>query len=269
MRYRPLLACLFALMLGFVTACSEAPPAQQGPLTYDQIHGTGLAAICPEVKTTTRGKIEVPAGKGLKLDDVCLQPVSIDVEEEKRTGEKQFVSTKRFIIPGATLGPIQAEVRSEGGGLAFDVLDGMTFQATTVELPGRERVPLLFSAIDFKGKATSAGAIDSSTDFEGKFSVPGYRGSTFLDPRGRGTETGYEAVVGLQAAQEDYPEGSLKVDELTEGDMSIQIARVDPATGEIGGSFVSYQMSSDEQKTLEPHLVRIQGIFYGRVADDA
>ena len=40
-------------------------------------------------------------------------------------------------------------------------------------------------------------------------------------------------------------------------------------TGEIGGNFISYQMSSDEQGTLESHLVRVQGIFYGRVAGDA
>lgn len=36
--------------------------------------------------------------------------------------------------------------------------------------------------------------------FGGEFLVPSYRGSTFLDPKGRGAATGYDNAVALPAA---------------------------------------------------------------------
>ena len=268
MKYRSLVAMLLALVLGFtVTACGEAPQ-QQGPLTYDQIHATGLAALCPEVADNARGKIETTAGQRFDLDDVCFQPVSIEVEEERRGGEKEFVGTKNVTRQTFTLGPAQAELVSSGTELEFNILDGMTFQATTAQLPGREQAPILLSIKGLKATADSAdGSINSSLDFEGNYVVEGYRSSLFLDPKGRGSETGYEMAVGLQAAQDDFDEGTVKTDEFTDAKMSFSITRVDPSTGELGGNFVAYQMSSDEQGTLEAHLVRVQGLFYARIVD--
>ncbi len=62
--------------------------------------------------------------------------------------------------------------------------DGIDFQPITVQLPGGERVPLFFTIKGFTGK-TEAGfnSINSSTDFEGEFKVPSYRGAGFLDPK--------------------------------------------------------------------------------------
>ncbi|MEL7475803.1 MAG: photosystem II manganese-stabilizing polypeptide [Cyanobacteria bacterium J06555_12] len=270
MRYRSLLAMLLALFLGVtVTACGEAPQ-QDGPLTYDQVHNSGLAALCPEVSDFARGKIEMTAGQTLKMDDICMQPVSIEVEEERRNGEKEFVGTKNVTRDTYTLGPAQGYITSSGDSLEFGITDGMTYQATTAQMPGREQIPILLSIKRLKATSPSVdGSINSSIDFEGNYTVQGYRGSTFLDPKGRGSETGYAMANGLQAAQDEFPEGTFKTDEFTKGDVSIQIARVDPETGEIGGNFISYQMSSDEQGTLEAHLVRVQGIFYGRVTGDA
>ncbi|MEO1134096.1 MAG: photosystem II manganese-stabilizing polypeptide [Cyanobacteria bacterium J06639_1] len=269
MSYRSILAVLLGLVMLVTSACSEAPNADNGPLTFDQIHNTGLAAICPEVDETARGKIDIAPGEVLNLNQVCFQPVKIEVEEERRNGETEFVNTKSFILKGATLGPALAKAYPVGDDLEFDVLSGMISQPTTVQLPGREQVPLLFSVNELKAIAPgSASGIDRSSEFEGKFKVFGYRGSSFLDPKARGSETGYDSAVGLQAAQENYQKTN-KVDEITEGDMSIQIARVDPLTGEMSGSFVSYQMSSDEQGTLESHPVRIQGLFYAHVVEEA
>ncbi|MEN9204891.1 MAG: photosystem II manganese-stabilizing polypeptide [Thermostichales cyanobacterium SZTDM-1c_bins_54] len=244
-----------------------AAAAQQKLLTYDQVVGTGQAALCPQLPDSARGKIEVPAGKVLKLTDVCFQPIRIEVEEEKRNGEKEFLETKMFIPSGATLGPIKAEVRAipEENALALDVVDGITQQPTTVQLPRRERIALLFSVRRLHGIAKgSATSINPSTDFEGDFEVPGYHMSTFLDPRARGSGTGYEVAVGLQAAQDEFATNK-KVDEIASGHLSLRIARVDSSTGELAGSFVSLQPSSTEQGALEPKTVRIQGLFYGRV----
>ena len=54
---------------------------------------------------------------------------------------------------------------------------GLDFAAVTVQMPGGERVPFLFTVkeMDLKGK------VDGT--FEGSFLVPSYRGSTFLDPK--------------------------------------------------------------------------------------
>lgn len=269
MSYRSILAVLLGFVMLVTSACSGAPQASDGPLTFDQIHNTGLAAICPEVDETARGKIDIAPGETLALNNLCFQPVKIEVEEERRTGEKEFISTKSFILKGATLGPALGQMVAKGDDLEFDVLSGMISQPTTVQLPGREQVPLLFSVNDLQAIAPgSASGIDRSSEFNGNFKVFGYRGSSFLDPRARGSETGYESAVGLQAAQDEFVKSS-KVDEVTEGNMSIQIARVDPLSGEMSGSFVSYQMSSDEQGTLESKPVRIQGLFYAHVADQA
>lgn len=141
--------------------------------------------------------------------------MQIEVEEEKRNGEKEFIKAKNIMISAATLGPIKAEVTAKEGGLEFKVVDGITFQPTTGQLPRRELVPFLFSVKDLVATAQGS-VIDPSTDFEGEFLVPGYRTSSFLDSRGRGSSTGYDTAVGLQAAKEDFA-ANRKVDEISRG----------------------------------------------------
>ncbi len=262
---RLILTGLLSLCLSCV--CWAAPVlAAQGPLTYDQIRNTGKAGICPTVPDSARDRIPVPQGAVVKLTDVCFQPVQIEVEEEKRNGEKEFLKAKPIMLYAATIGPVKAEVKSlNNSTLEFVVTDGMASQPTTAQMPRRELVPLLFSVKQLRAIAQgNEAAISPSTDFEGDFLVPGYRSSTFLDPRGRGSATGYDSAVGLQAVQDEF-EDSIKTDELSEGSLSLQIARVDDLTGEISGSFVSLQPSSTEQGTMEPKLVRIQGLFYARL----
>ena len=60
MRYRALIVAFFALCLGLITACSDAPSASVSDvLTYEQIRGTGLANKCPQLTETSRGSITV------------------------------------------------------------------------------------------------------------------------------------------------------------------------------------------------------------------
>ena len=79
-----------------------------------------------------------------------------------------------------------------GGSITLKEEDGLDYQATTVQLPGGERVPFLFTIKELDAKGTTAG-------FGGEFTVPSYRGATFLDPKGRGGATGYDNAVALPA----------------------------------------------------------------------
>lgn len=55
--------------------------------------------------------------------------------------------------------------------------EGLDFSAVTVQMPGGERVPFLFTV----KQLSASGAIDG--EIKGDFLVPSYRGSTFLDPK--------------------------------------------------------------------------------------
>jgi photosystem II oxygen-evolving enhancer protein 1 len=79
-----------------------------------------------------------------------------------------------------------------GGTIELKEEDGLDYQATTVQLPGGERVPFLFTIKELVAKGKADG-------FGGEFTVPSYRGATFLDPKGRGGATGYDNAVGLPA----------------------------------------------------------------------
>ena len=54
--------------------------------------------------------------------------------------------------------------------------DGIDYAAVTVQLPGGERVPFLFTIKELEAKGTADA-------FGGEFVVPSYRGSSFLDPK--------------------------------------------------------------------------------------
>lgn len=62
------------------------------------------------------------------------------------------------------------------GKVDFQEEDGIDYAAVTVQLPGGERVPFLFTVKELNAK----GSLDG---FGGDFTVPSYRGSSFLDPK--------------------------------------------------------------------------------------
>lgn len=62
------------------------------------------------------------------------------------------------------------------GKVDFQEEDGIDYAAVTVQLPGGERVPFLFTVKELNAKGTLDG-------FGGDFTVPSYRGSSFLDPK--------------------------------------------------------------------------------------
>jgi photosystem II oxygen-evolving enhancer protein 1 len=273
MRYRAFIVAFLALCLGVLTACSDGPAnaTSTEKLTYDQIRNTGLANNCPQLAETTRGSISLDSGQSYVLLDVCLQPTTFFVKEEPANKRQvaEFIPGKLLTRYTSSLDQVRGDLKVGGdGSLTFIEKDGLDFQPITVQLPGGERVPFLFTIKNLVAKTQSGlDSINTSTDFEGEFKVPSYRGAVFLDPKGRGVASGYDNAIALpsQADREDLTRANVKRVETIPGSISLQVAKVDSRTGEIAGTFESEQPSDTDLGAAEPKEVLIRGIFYGRI----
>lgn len=249
----------------------KAWAANSNSLTYDQIRGTGLANTCPKLGETTRGSLPIDPDQSYIMTNLCLEPITFLVKEEPANRRKvaEFVPTKLMTRATSTLDAIQGNLQSNpDGSLTFIEEDGIDFQPITVQLPGGERVPFLFTVKNLVAK-TQPGttSINTSTDFEGEFNVPSYRTSNFLDPKGRGLSAGYDTAVGLITGgeSEELARANIKQFESEKGRISLQVAKVDSNAGEIAGTFESEQISDTEFGAHEPYEVKIRGIFYSRL----
>merc|ERR1719410_2336998 len=195
-----------AIAVGVATSAPDAANAltksQINELSYLQVKGTGLANRCPEVK----GEDTITPKSGSKLVDMCIEPKAWAVEEEIGRGgktEKKFVNSKVMTRQTYTLAGVEG-VLDTSGGITFKEKEGIDYAATTVQLPGGERVPFLFTVKDLVAKGTG-GSFKPGFQMGGDFTVPSYRTGLFLDPKGRGGVTGYDMAValpGLQSGEE-------------------------------------------------------------------
>merc|ERR1712048_1546494 len=111
--------------------------------------------------------------------------------------------------------------------------------------------PFLFTVknlVATSGAATSS--IDPGLTFAGKFTVPSYRTGLFLDPKGRGTTTGYDQTVGLAGLVSSgdealYNENNKKFDVLG-GNLELTVTDINTELGEIGGTFAQAQASDTD-----------------------
>lgn len=274
MRYRTLIVTLLALCLGILTACSGGPTSESGSrdlLTYDQIRGTGLANKCPLMAETTRGSIPIESSQSYRIVDLCLEPTTFFVKEEpaNKRQKAEFIAGKLLTRNTSSIDQVQGKLQvNEDGSLTFVEQDGLDFQAITVQMPGGERVPFLFTIKDLVAQTQPGlSSINTSTDFEGEFKVPSYRGAAFLDPKGRGVVSGYDAAVALPAGadSEELTRANVKQAETLNGRISLQIAKVDSNTGELAGTFLSEQPSDTDLGAGEAKEVKIKGLFYARI----
>jgi len=245
-------------------------------LTYQQVKGTGLANRCPEVgEQAAGGIIKFEDGVKYKLTELCLEPKSFQIEEEvaKRRGEtkKEFVDTKLMTRATYTLSGIEGPVVFKDGGLTFLEKGGIDYAATTVQLPGGERVPFLFTVKELEAKFSTS-SIQAGTELGGNFKTPSYRTGLFLDPKGRGGTTGYDMAVALPGMQADGAEGqdelfgeTNKVFQVTDGSIEMAFNRVDQTAGEFSGVFVSEQLSDTDMGSKAPKKVLLKGIVYGKI----
>jgi photosystem II oxygen-evolving enhancer protein 1 len=276
MRYRALIVTFFAFCLAVLTACSTPVNSlTKDQLTYDQIVNTGLANTCPQLTETVRGSIPIEAGKNYTLSNLCVEPQEYFVKEETASKRKQggYIAGKVVTRETSSLDQVSGTISVGNDGiLTFTEEDGIDFQAVTIQLPGGEQVPFLFTMKNLVA-TTKPGPLEitSSTDFSGKFKVPSYRGAVFLDPKARGTASGYDNAVALPGGSDAKELTRANVKQLVTGvgEMSLQITKVDQETGEIAGVFESEQPSATDLGAEDPEEVKIRGIFYGRIAPKA
>lgn len=275
MKYRALIVAILALCLSVViTACGESSTAMTPKqLTYDDIRNTGLANNCPQLAETARGSLPIDSSKNYTLKELCLQPTSFFIKEESANKRQQaeYLPGKLLTRYTSSLTQILGNLTPQADkSLKFVEVDGIDFQAVTVQLPSGEQVPFLFTVKQLTA-TTEPGveSINTSTDFEGTFNVPSYRGATFLDPKARGVATGYDNAVALpaQADAEDLSLANVKLADVKQGKISLQISKVDSRTGEIAGTFESEQPSDTDLGAKEAVEVKIRGNFYGRVEE--
>jgi photosystem II oxygen-evolving enhancer protein 1 len=253
--------------------------------TYDEVKGTGLANRCNIVQTPRNDPSTGQAGdrettitvkSGSKLVDFCLEPKQFFVEEEiatkKGTVESKYVPTKLMTRQTYTLDGITGTYSQENGKLQFKEEDGIDYAPTTVQMPGGERVPFLFTVKELLAVGAKEGYdVKPGYDFGGKFSVPSYRSGLFLDPKGRGMTTGYDmaqALTGLQTGNDGDArlenENNKKFDNL-QGSVEFQVQSVNAEFGEFGGVFVSTQPGDTDQGTQKPKKILLKGVFFGKI----
>jgi photosystem II oxygen-evolving enhancer protein 1 len=230
-------------------------------LTYLQVKGTGLANTCPVVEAGVSGK-EIKAGD-YALEKFCMEPTSFTVKEESqfKAGESEFSKTRLMTRLTYTLDGMAGSFKvGSDGSVAIQEKDGLDYAPVTVQLPGGERVPFLFTLKEFTGKG-------NTSQFGGDFVVPSYRGSSFLDPKGRGGSTGYDNAVALpaRADSEELQKENTKNAAALKGSAVFNVAKYDPATGEIAGVFESIQPSDTDLGAKVPKDVKITGLWYAQL----
>jgi photosystem II oxygen-evolving enhancer protein 1 len=209
------------------------------------------------------------------MTSLCLQPTAFFVKEETASKRQKsgFVPAKLMTRFTSSIDSVQGKLKvNSDGSLTFTEDDGMDFQPITVQLPGGERVPFLFTIKDLVATSQpGATSINTSTDFEGSFKVPSYRTSNFLDPKGRGLTAGYDNAVALpaQADSEELAKENVKRFQLDKGHVSLRVAKVDNVTGELAGTFESEQPSETDMGSREASTVKIRGLFYAKVESAA
>jgi len=266
-----------ALAFGSVTAASAGPftRGEIASLTYEQIKGTGLANTCPRTEQGGKKVIELSGGKKYKIEEFCMEPTSFQVLEDKMTKNgvvTEAVDTKVTTRQTYTLTGIDGDLKVDGGKITFEEKDGIDYAASTVQLPGGERVPFLFTVKNLVAKSEQAtNKIEPGMTMGGPFTVPSYRTGLFLDPKGRGTTTGYDQAVALPALQAGgdeamFKENNKKFDVLN-GSVQLKVTDVNAELGEFGGVFVQKQPSDTDLGSKVPKELLLKGSFFGTVVE--
>jgi len=263
-----------AALAGAFAAGVAVAPAQAltkseiNSLSYLQVKGTGLANRCAEVV----GEDSIKPTSGQKLVDMCIEPKAWAVEEEIGKGgktEKKFVNSKVMTRQTYTLEGIEGPLTNSGK-IVFTEKEGIDYAPTTVQLPGGERVPFLFTVKDLV--ATGSGdTFKPGFQMGGDFTTPSYRTGLFLDPKGRGGTTGYDMAValpGLQSGEEGDEElfgENNKTFDITQGRIEMEVNKVNADESEIGGVFVATQLGDTDMGSKIPKKILTKGIFYAKV----
>lgn len=256
------LAATSAVLAGSANAASLTY-AEKYSLSYTEMKGSGLSNTCPVLATSTGSKLDLRAGK-YKFDNMCLEPSSfmVRVPSPDKT-PTDFQKSKLMTRLTYTLDGIRGDIEVDGSGTwTMKELDGIDYAATTVKLGGGQLVPFLFTVKDFEVKG-------DGQQFIGQFNVPSYRGSTFLDPKGRGGATGYDYAIALPGGgagdSEELQGENTKNMAPKIGTVAFKIAKVNAETGEVAGVFESIQPSDDDMGAKTAKDLKISGVWYAQI----
>eukprot|EP00550_Attheya_septentrionalis_P006525 CAMPEP_0198285192 /NCGR_PEP_ID=MMETSP1449-20131203/4503_1 /TAXON_ID=420275 /ORGANISM="Attheya septentrionalis, Strain CCMP2084" /LENGTH=307 /DNA_ID=CAMNT_0043982503 /DNA_START=51 /DNA_END=974 /DNA_ORIENTATION=- len=259
-----------AIAVGVAAAPAQAiTKSEINQLSYLQVKGTGLANRCPEVI----GEDSITPKAGARFSEMCIEPKAWAVEEDIGKGgktEKKFVNSKVMTRQTYTLDGIEGKIESVGGNLVLTEQEGIDYAATTVQLPGGERVPFLFTVKDLVAKG-NAGSFKPGFQMGGDFNTPSYRTGLFLDPKGRGGTTGYDMAQGLPGLQsgeegdDDLFKENNKTFDVTQGRIEMEVNKVNAEESEIGGVFVATQLGDTDMGSKVPKKILSKGIFYARI----
>lgn len=231
-------------------------------LTYLQVKGSGIANTCPVIEGGSSNLKDLKPAS-YKISKFCMEPTAFKVKEESQFANKpaEFVKTKLMTRLTYTLDEMSGTFKVDSSGkVEFQEEDGIDYAPVTVQLPGGERVPFLFTVKELNAK----GALDG---FGGDFTVPSYRGSSFLDPKGRGGSTGYDNAVALPARSDsdELAKENTKSTIALRGQAVFSVAKIDTETNEIAGVFESIQPSDTDLGSKAPKDIKITGLWYGQL----
>merc|ERR1712087_859911 len=206
---------------------------------------------------------QVPTAQALTYQEKqALTYLQVKDEAVAKGAKADFVKTKLMTRLTYTLDEISGRFKvGSDGSVELKEEDGIDYAATTVQLPGGERVPFLFTVKELVAKGNLG-------QFGGDFIVPSYRGSSFLDPKGRGATTGYDTAVALPAAgdSEELEKENSKSTKVLKGSIVFSTASINNATGEIAGVFESIQPSDTDLGAKAPKDIKITGLWYGQLS---
>ncbi|KAJ8645702.1 hypothetical protein MRB53_007450 [Persea americana] len=229
--------------------------------TYMEVKGTGTVNQC---HTIEGGVDSFPFKPGkYSMKKFCREPTSFTVKAEGviKNSPPEFQKSKLMTRLTYTLDEIEGpfEVSSDGT-VKFEEKDGIDYASVTFQLPGGECVPFLFTI----KQLVASGKPDS---FGGQFLVPSYRGSSFLDPKGRGGSTGYDNAVALPAGgrgdEEELTKENIKDPSSSTGKIRFSATKSKPESGEL--NWRSIQPSDTDLGAKAPKDVKIQGIWYAQL----
>lgn len=215
-------------------------------LTYKEVKGTGIANECPLVdnKNAQSDLSSLNPGE-YSLQQFCMEPTKFQVQEDESKG---FQDTKLMTRLTYTLDGMTGKFKyGRDGKIGIEESEGIDYAATTVKLPGGDKVPFLFSMKSLKAEG-------KADDIKGEFNVPSYRGATFLDPKGRGEVTGYDNAVALPAKSDDeeLSKENAKSTAPSKGNARFRVTAYNPETKEVGGVFESLQPSDTDLGAKTP-----------------
>merc|ERR1712159_711886 len=188
--------------------------------------------------------------------------MGVKEEAQVKGDQSEFVDTKLMTRLTYTLDDMSGKIKIGGDGkITLVEEDGIDYAPVTVQLPGGERVAFLLTV----KQLTANGSLDN---FGGEFNVPSYRGSSFLDPKGRGGSTGYDTAVALPARgdDEELAKENTKNTAALKGSIVLSTAKVDPTSGEIAGVFQSIQPSDTDLGAKAPKDIKVTGLWYARLS---